>query len=109
MRRRDFVNAIVGSAVGLPLLARAQQPPRTLSPVLGQPAIDIFIVQELFRVAHPDQLLSLPMTLNPATQKLMKNSSEVAYQVDASKILVRMEGRVPANSTHSWMAAPGAR
>ena len=99
MRRRDFVKAIIASAAGWPLLARAQQPTTPVSPVLGQPAVDAFMAEELFGVAHPDQLLSFPGALNPATQKLMKGGSEVPYQVDGSKIIVRAEGGIAANSS----------
>ena len=109
MRRRDFVKAIIGSAVGWPLLARAQQPTTPVSPVLGQPAVDAFMAEELFGVAHPDQLLMFPGALNPATQKLMKGGSEVPYQVDGSKIIVRAEGGIAANSSHIWVIASGAR
>ena len=31
------------------------------------------------------------------------------YQVDGSKIIVRVEGGIAANSSHIWMIAPGAR
>ena len=99
MRRRDFVKAIITSAAGWPLLARARQPTTPVSPVLGQPAVDAFMAEELFWVAHPEQLLSFSGTLNPATQKLMKGGSEVPYQVDGSKIIVRAEGGIAANSS----------
>ena len=109
MRRRDFVKAIITSAAGWPLLARAQQPTTPVSPVLGQPAVDAFMAEELFGVTHPDQLLSFPCTLNPATQKVMKDGSEVPYQVDGSKTIVRAEGGITPNSSHIWIIAPGAR
>ena len=109
MRRRDLVKAIITSAAGWPLLARAQRRTTPLSPVLGQPTMDRIIVEELFGVSHPDQILTLSAVMNPATQKLMKSGSEVSYQVDGSKILVRAEGGVAANSTHIWTIAPGAR
>ena len=109
MRRRDFVKAIIASAAGWPLLARARQPTTPVSPVLGQPAVDAFMAEELFGVAHPDQLLSFSGTLNPATQKLMKGGSEVPYQVDGSKIIVRAEGGIAANSSNVWSVASGAR
>jgi hypothetical protein len=109
MKRRDFVKAIIGSAAGWPLLARAQQRTTPVSPLLGQPTMDGIIVEELFGVSHPDQILMLPAVLNPATQKLMKGGIEVPYQVDGSKILVRAEGGVAANSSHVWMLASGAR
>jgi hypothetical protein len=109
MRRRDFVKAIITSAAGWPLLTRAQQRTTPVSPVLGQPTMDGIIVKELFGVSHPDQILMLSATLNPATQKLMKDGTEVSYQVDGSKILVRAAGGIAANSTHVWTIAPGAR
>jgi hypothetical protein len=109
MRRRDFVKAIIASAAGWPLIARAQQPTTPVSPVLGQPAIDAFMAEELFGIAHPDQLLAFSGVLNPATQKLMKGGSEVSYQVNGNKILIRAEGGVAANSVHTWMVASGAR
>src|SRR5262249_31636919 len=109
MRRRDFVSAIITSVAGWPLLARAQQPTTPVSPVLGQPAVDEFMAKELFGVAHPDQLLSFPYTLNPATQKVMKGGSEVPYQVDGSKIIVRATGGIAPNSSHTWSIASGAR
>jgi hypothetical protein len=108
MRRRNFIKAIIASAAGWPLLARAQQP-IPVSPVFGQPAIDAFIAEELFGVAHPDQLLSFPGTLNQGTQKLMKGGSEVSYQVNGSKIIVRAEGGIAANSSHVWSIVSGAR
>jgi hypothetical protein len=110
MRRRDFVKAIIASAAGWPLSARAKQPTtKPVSPVLGQAAVDAFMAEELFGVAHPDQLLSFPGTLNPATQKLMKGGSEVSYQVDGSNIIVRAIGGIAAGSTHIWTIKPGAR
>ena len=39
----------------------------------------------------------------------MKGGSEVPYQVDGSKTLVRAEGGIAANSTHVWMTVSGAR
>ena len=109
MRRRDFVKAIITSAAGWPLLARAQQPTTPVSPVVGQPAVDEFMAEELFGVAHPDQLLAFSGVLNPATQKLMKDGIEVPYQVDGSKIIVRMDGGIAANGNHVWWISPGAR
>ena len=109
MRRRDFVKAIITSAAGWPLLARAQQRTTPVSPVLGQPTMNGIIVEELFGVSHPDQILTLSAALNPASQKLMKDGTEVSYQVDGSKILVRAEGGVAANSIHIWWITPGAR
>jgi hypothetical protein len=109
MRRRDFVKAIITSAAGWPLPTRAQQRTTPVSPVLGQPTMDGIIVKELFGVSHPDQILMLSAALNPATQKLMKDGTEVSYQVDGSKILVRSAGGIAANSTHVWTIAPGAR
>jgi hypothetical protein len=108
MRRRDFVKAIIAAAAGWPFLARAQQPTRPVSPVLGHPEGAAFMAEELFGVAHPDHLLMFPGALNPATQKLMKSGSEVPYQVDGSKIIVRAEGGVAANSRHAWTIASGA-
>ena len=67
------------------------------------------MAEELFGVAHPDQLLMFPGALNPATQKLMKGGSEVPYQVDGSKIIVRAEGGIAANSSNVWSIVPGAR
>ena len=109
MRRRDFIKTIIASAAGWPLLARALQPTTPVSPVLGQPTTGAFMADELFGIAHPDQLLSFPRTLNPAAQKLMKGGSEVPYQVDGSKIIVRAEGGIAANSSHVWTIATGAR
>jgi hypothetical protein len=71
--------------------------------------MDRIIVEELFGVSHPDQILMLPAVLNPATQKLMKGGIEVPYQVNGSKMLVRAEGGVAANSTHTWSVTSGAR
>jgi hypothetical protein len=107
MRRRDFVKAIIASAAGWPLPARARQPTTPVSPVLGKPAVDAFMVEELFGVAHPDQLLSFPGTLNPATQKMMRNGVEVPYQIDGDRVLVRMEGGIAANTSIAWEVALG--
>src|SRR5687768_11595286 len=61
-----------------------------------------FGLTEYFGVSHPDQLLKFPAKANPATHTLLKNGTEVPWQLDGDTILVRATGGVAANETHTW-------
>jgi hypothetical protein len=112
MNRRGLFKFLGGAAAAAPAIVavaastegaqrRSQGPPRTT----GQ----TFVVEELFGVSHPDQLLSFAGALNPATQKVLKDGAEVPYQVDGNNTIVRAVGGVAANSTHTWIIAEGPR
>jgi hypothetical protein len=112
MNRRGLFKFLGGAAAAAPAIMAvaastqgAQRRSKGPPPITGQ----TFVVEELFGVSHPDQLLPFAGALNPATQKVLKDGAEVPYQVDGNTTIVRATGGVAANTTHVWEVVEGAR
>src|SRR5262249_41790510 len=87
----------------------AAAPSMSTPPTIATFAGTSFGVQEMFGVPHPDQILPLHITLDPGTQKVLRNAVEVPYQVDGDGILVRMTGGIAGNGFYGWDIEDGAR